>query len=463
MSTDPLKVAVVGHTNTGKTSLLRTLTRDVEFGEISNRPATTRHVEASKLLLAGRPAVELFDTPGLEDSSGLLERLDKIRRAQDSDWTDAILAFLGDPGHQDGFSQEAKVLRQMVASDTALYVIDARDRVLGKHRDELEILGRCARPILPVLNFVVDPDAREDTWRDHLARVNMHAVVAFDTVVFDETGERNLFGKMRTLMDRHAAVLDGLIEDARARRQALRHGSAEVIADLLIDVAAHAIAVPADDESGAEAAMQTIKDAVRGAEQACVERLLDLHRFRPGDYLTETLPITDGQWGSDLFNPDSLKDFGITTGSAAATGALAGLAIDAMVGGMTLGAAAATGALIGAVAGAAKSRGREVIDSLRGVTELRVDDTTLDLLARRQGAMVRALLRRGHASQERVRLAEADSPAMDEDLARRLRRELAALRHRAEWSRLATPGAVERDGGRAEARDRLAAVLVGIL
>ena len=28
----PLKLALVGHTNVGKTSLLRTLTRDVEFG-----------------------------------------------------------------------------------------------------------------------------------------------------------------------------------------------------------------------------------------------------------------------------------------------------------------------------------------------------------------------------------------------------------------------------------------------
>ena len=35
-----LRVAVVGHTNTGKTSLLRTLMRDVNFGEVSDRPAT---------------------------------------------------------------------------------------------------------------------------------------------------------------------------------------------------------------------------------------------------------------------------------------------------------------------------------------------------------------------------------------------------------------------------------------
>ncbi|HLS42613.1 MAG TPA: GTPase, partial [Paenalcaligenes sp.] len=39
-----LRLAVVGHTNTGKTSLLRTLTRDANFGEVRNSPGTTRHV-----------------------------------------------------------------------------------------------------------------------------------------------------------------------------------------------------------------------------------------------------------------------------------------------------------------------------------------------------------------------------------------------------------------------------------
>ena len=40
-----LRIAVVGHTNAGKTSLLRTLTRRAAFGEVSDRPGVTRHVE----------------------------------------------------------------------------------------------------------------------------------------------------------------------------------------------------------------------------------------------------------------------------------------------------------------------------------------------------------------------------------------------------------------------------------
>jgi hypothetical protein len=183
---------------------------------------------------------------------------------------------------------------------------------------------------------------------------------------------------------------------------------------------------------------------------------LSLYRFRPGDYLPGSLPIVDGKWGLDLFSPQSMVSFGVTTGSGAATGALAGLAVDVMVGGITLGAAAATGAAIGGLIGAAGSRGREVVDRLRGYTELRVDDRTLDLLALRQLALVRALLARGHASQDRIRLAEGVSDEANAALAKSLHDVLPEARHRPDWTRLRAKGGAAADGGRGEARERLA-------
>ncbi|KAG1243209.1 hypothetical protein G6F65_022555 [Rhizopus arrhizus] len=58
MADDVIKIAVVGHTNTGKTSLLRTLTRDTAFGEVADSPGTTRHVEGARLRLEGRAVLE---------------------------------------------------------------------------------------------------------------------------------------------------------------------------------------------------------------------------------------------------------------------------------------------------------------------------------------------------------------------------------------------------------------------
>jgi small GTP-binding protein len=71
---NPIRIAVVGHTNAGKTSLLRTLTRRVNFGEVSEQPGTTRHSRAADLMVDGAPAVRFFDTPGLEDAAARASR-----------------------------------------------------------------------------------------------------------------------------------------------------------------------------------------------------------------------------------------------------------------------------------------------------------------------------------------------------------------------------------------------------
>lgn len=455
-----LRVAVVGHTNTGKTSLLRTLTRDAQFGEVSNRPATTRHVEGTSLLVDGVPLVDLYDTPGLEDSIGLLEHLDSLRSDRQTDWPDVLGQFLDSPAAHGEFEQEAKALRQVLGSDIALYVVDARDRVLGKHRDELEILGRTAKPVVPVLNFVASAEARTAQWREHLARVNMHAVVEFDTVVFNEQGELRLFGKMQTLLDHFHATLEALIEDRIRQRANLIHTSADLLADLLTDVAAYKVSVPVDAEQTA-GAMESLKQTVRDREQQCVQALLELHRFRADDYAAEELSLDDVQQGLDLFNPASLKQFGIRAGGGAAAGGMAGLAVDAMTGGISLGAAAALGATMGALLSSSRTHGRRIMDRMRGFTELRINDATLRLLAVRQIGLVQALLRRGHASQEKIRLSAQAETGQKTWKRGKLPAVLEEARVNPHWSRLGSsnPAAVDSISARLAAKDELTRII----
>jgi hypothetical protein len=454
-----LTVAVVGHTNTGKTSLVRTLTRDTRFGEVSNRPATTRHVEGTVLLVDGAPLVELYDTPGLEDPMGLLEHLESLRGGRRCDWIDVINEFLAEPAGGP-FGQEAKAIRQVLASDVALYVVDARDRVLGKHRDELEILGRCARPVVPVLNFTAGGQARTPEWREHLARINMHAVAEFDTVVLDETSEQRLFEKMRTLLDPFRPTLNALIAERERQRAGLIHAASDMLADLLIDVAACRLLVPEQLIDERDASLERLKQMVREREQQCVNALLELFRFEEDDYAPDALPISDGRWGSDLFSPASLRAFGIRAGGGAAAGAAAGVAIDVMTGGLTLGAAAALGATLGALWSSLGSHGRRLLDVFQGYTELRVADETLRLLAARQLDLIAALLRRGHASQDKLRLNPAAEAPRSAWVSGPLPDEIDEARLHPDWSRLdGSDGGGAAASERHGARDRLARTL----
>ncbi|MEZ5703210.1 MAG: hypothetical protein R3E42_16510 [Burkholderiaceae bacterium] len=76
-----------------------------------------------------------------------------------------VAALLEGPEARGVFEQEAKVLRQMLSADAAIYVIDCREPLLPKYRSEIEVLNACARPIMPVLNFVRSEHNREPEWR----------------------------------------------------------------------------------------------------------------------------------------------------------------------------------------------------------------------------------------------------------------------------------------------------------
>ncbi len=431
-----LDIAVIGHTNAGKTSLMRTLTRRRDFGDVSAHPATTRHVEMAELSLGGQTVMRLFDTPGFEDSSGLLAHIETLKATRGQDWIEAIEAFAADPNLQAGFTQEAKALGQILASAVLLYVIDVRDPVRAKHRDELELLGRCARPVLPVLNFVAPDDPRdgefEAPWRDQLARVNMHAVVAFDTVVFNQVDEVTLYTKIAILADRFAPMLTRLTDELANARRAQMRASAVVVAELIVDIAGARRPYKNDDEAAKTAAATELKNAVRDREQQAVTGLLQLNRFGGEDYTPAELPFAGGAWQEDLFDPLVLERFGFDTSKALAAGASAGLAIDLMTGGLTLGAAALTGAAIGFVFDSARRYGGRLMALATGTAQMAVDESTLKLIIDRETALTAALFRRGHGAQAPI----SESASDNGDLAARLAAPIHRARRQPDWSSL---------------------------
>ncbi|WP_397379225.1 DUF3482 domain-containing protein [Pseudomonas sp.] len=440
----PLKLAVVGHTNVGKTSLLRTLTRDVGFGEVSPHASTTRHVEGARLLVDGVALLELYDTPGLEDAIALLDYLERLDRPGERlDGPARLARFLDSNEARQRFEQEAKVLRQLLASDAGLYVIDAREPVLAKYRDELAVLAMCGRPLLPVLNFVSSGQHREQDWRDTLARIGLHALVCFDSVAPPLDGERRLYDSLALLLEKARPHLQRLIDDHQTQRQVRTSSGARLIAELLIDCAACRRSVAAQSALE-QAAIRELHQTIRQREQRCVDALLRLYAFRRDDAEAGELPLLDGRWGDDLFNPETLKQLGITVGGGMAAGAATGVGVDLLVGGITLGAAALIGAVIGGSAQTLRSYGARLKGKLKGQRELTVDDAVLRLLALRQQQLLQALDKRGHAAIARINLSTPqDATWREGELPEALRK----ARAHPEWSSL-NPDAQLEDGER---------------
>ena len=432
MSGAALRIAIVGHTNTGKTSLVRTLTHDRRFGEVRDEGGTTRETLACELVAEGGHRIELFDSPGLESAPELLDWIDRQSGAR-HDGPARIRKLIEDPNAARQFDHETRVLELMLDIDVALYVIDAREPVLEKYQDELAVLGLCARPIVAVLNFTASPDSREDQWRDALARVQLHTVLAFDAAVRDPATELALFEKLMSQLDTHREVLSTWLEHRRAEERQRRRAGLEALAALLIDAAACRREVAVDEPGEKARAWADIRDAVRRREQACVDTLLELYRFGREDYEDDELPAGEQGWQADPFDPESLRHYGIKASGYAAVGAGAGAAVDIGTGGLSLGAGTLTGAAIGAGAGLLRSAGSGVINRMRGLAILQVDDAVLRLLMIRNLHLLRTLIRRGHGNPRAIR------QRLGEQTGTRLPRLVRRARHHPRWSALNAP------------------------
>ncbi len=405
-SGEALKLAVVGHTNTGKTSILRTLLRDVYFGEVKNEAATTRHVEQARLTdsQTGEVLVALYDTPGLEDASGLMDWLED-NTASRRDGIERLQQFLAADIAQSidssrvsdsyDYSQEAKVIRQLLASDMAIYVVDAREPVLGKYKDELAILSWAAIPVMPVFNFTDSQNANIDDWQTMLARRNLHISTRFDSVAFEFEDEMRLWQNLATMLT-HSEMLEKLMARRTEDWAQLYDEANIIIADFLINVAAFVREISEDDDP--MPVLEQMQEAVRQSERAMQHNLLNLYKFY--DNAVAATPLELQAYQQDPFDPELLKSYGIRTTSGAAAGALLGLGIDAAALGTTLG----LGAAIGGIAGGLLSNTSSIADRITGVKRLYIDPATLTLLATRAIDLLTALRHRGHAATDATQL-----------------------------------------------------------
>ncbi len=409
----PIQIAVVGHTNVGKTSLLRTLTRKVSFGEVSEQPGTTRHPQSVDFRIDGVSVIRYWDTPGMEDSASLHHFLQEFWRTDDSaaGW---IRAFLKGPEASKSFEQEAKVLRKMIDVDAAIYVIDCRADILPKYKYEIQILSACAKPILPILNFVRSADSQEAKWQELLAVNHLHVMVRFDAVAPFVGSERKLYDYLSLVLEDHHEQFTLVTKDIELQASERRVASCRLLADLMVSIAAMRRRIDQADLAGDQKKtvfVQAFKRDLVTLVRTCIVDLLEVHAFRKDDAEFAIPSWESGRWESDVLNPDVLLNDGKRTGAGALVGGAVGFAVDLLLAGTSLGAASAIGATIGGVVSAGWGQVLHKVSNIfRGNKDLTLDDKALIDLICNMVRLVKAIEIRGHASMDKVEASSDPTP-----------------------------------------------------
>ena len=420
-----IEIALISHTNAGKTTLARTLLgRDI--GEVRDAPHVTEVAESHVLLKSAEgDELRITDTPGFGDSARLVQRL----RVADNPlgW---FLREAWDRYRDRPFwcSQQAvRVARD--SADIVLHLVNAAEDPgdAGYVALEMQVLRWVGKPVIVLLNQVGPPGSADDErrdverWRAHLAP---HGIVS-DVLAFDAFAR--CWVQERVLLDAIAASLPGERRPALARLQrAWERASIErfdasmtVLAAELASAARDSEPVEAvaastaqkllrsvgigrrDADPGREQAMAALAGRLDAAIRAATDQLIGIHGLE-GSASQAVLE----RMQENFAVPAQLDEGRAALLGSVVTGALTGLKADLAAGGLTFGAGMLVGGVVGGLAGAGLARG---VNVLRGAEHpaVRWSEEFLDGLAR---SSVLRYLAVAHFGRGRGRYVEGEAP-----------------------------------------------------
>jgi Domain of unknown function (DUF3482)/50S ribosome-binding GTPase len=426
-STQRIALALVSHTNVGKTTLARTLLgRDV--GTVRDAPHVTEAAERFPLIdTAEGDVLELWDTPGFGDSVRLARRL--AQRGNPLGW---FLTEVWDRFRDRPFWSAQHAIRAVLDhADVVLYLVNASEppQETGYVAPEMQVLELTGQPVLALLNQMGKPrPAREEaaqveTWRRHLGSFAcVCAVLPLDAFARCWIQEIALLDAVRAVLPAHKQVPFSRLAAAwRARREEVFAQSMQVLAhrlaraatdrEMVVDAGLRgrlrelgtALGLPGGSEATPkQAAMAALAARLDADIRQTTDRLIALHGLG-GHARDEILNrLAEHYAVSERVSEGKAALLG-----GALTGALAGLKADLATGGLTLGGGLLLGGVLGALGAAGLARGYNVI---RGTeqTEITWTDAVLDELV---ASALLAYLAVAHYGRGRGEWSPSEHPA----------------------------------------------------
>ena len=427
----PITLSVIGPTNEGKTSVLRTLSGDPDFGEVNSLTGTTARAEYQKIFHRDQAEIlRLVDTPGFQMSGAICERLETETSAGCKPGAAAILAAI--PADDGDFRHDRRAWTEVAASDIVIYIANAaespRQSLL---RDTLELLFCVDRPVIVLFNNIAPEktnavlgekpnEAGEffGEWTEALTRGGLHMFQVFDAHRRRFENEYALFEKICALIHDPLslkAIRAELFE--RLRLEKLRmNRSRRIIAEMMLDIAT--LSATAENVSAQtykndeENLRRQLGDLAAGREHEAHRQLLELWRFHVGILDRKRLSIENDLNENDYLFGKKWKEHSLGGAKYGAIGGAAfGLLLDAATAGLSLGTGTAIGALLGgALGGALGGCYNHVYDKREKRITARIGRSVFAPLLARGVELTKQLQRRGQATADSIQLLLSAEP-----------------------------------------------------
>jgi hypothetical protein len=348
-------LAVVGHPNKGKSSLVSTLAQDDSVA-IGTDPGTTLRARAYPMRIDGTLLYTLVDTPGFQRARQVLAWLESRAREESASAADRarlVRDFVASSDHLSRYSDECELLRPIVSGAGVLYVVDGGVPYGPEYEAEMEILRWAGAPSMAIINPIERSDHVEQ-WRAALSQF-FRVVRVIDAVAADFATRRQLLLAFGELEASWRAPIEAAVDALDEARRTQHRFAAREIAEAIIN----SLSLVVERKLGPDEDAAQFREALESEYKSSLQRLESEHRHAVqriyGHHGLEANAAALELLERDLFSEDTWLAFGLRrrdlVTAGAASGAATGAVVDATLHGASLLFGMVAGAAIGGVLG----------------------------------------------------------------------------------------------------------------
>lgn len=348
------RLAVVGHPNKGKSSIVATLAQD-DSVYIDRLSGSTTRAQYFPLTVDGETLYELVDTPGFQRARAVLDWLKKHCQNV-SQRAAAIEDFFQQHQQDSRFEHELELLKPIINNAGIIYVVDGSRPYGPEYEAEMEILLWTGRPSLALINPIDNSDYVDD-WNNALGQY-FKTVRIFNAQTAEYKKRIGLLEIFGQLDPEWQQPLKRAVECLTQLRQQQHRQASLVVSDCLVDILQHSEkqALPSmrltsniSDEAIKNTLTKKFEHKIRNFENRCRHQVSEIFNH----YQLQVSETEIDFLQQDLFDQNTWYLFGLNkkqlVTTAMAAGASAGALVDIGTGGHSLLLGSAIGGLAGGV------------------------------------------------------------------------------------------------------------------
>jgi hypothetical protein len=348
------EVAVLGHPNEGKSTLVSTLAEDDRI-RVSRIPGETTVSRVYTVKIDGKPIIRFVDTPGFQVPRQTLAWF----RAWTGDPADLVPQFIKAVGSDPFYVDECELLSPVARGAGIIYVVDGSRPVRKDDLAEMEILRLTGRPRMAVINARNPGQDYTRQWKQEFGR-SFNVIRVFNASTADFRERIRLMESLKAMDQEWEASLDQVIrafldQQDKRRRQACVHITHALEKSLCFSVSAPL--APGDDpEQRRTDLTRTFQQGILRIESKLFDRIRALFHHHLYEYPLPRYSVLH----HDLFAKKTWELLGLTRFQLASAGAILGstlgAAADVAAAGLTFGIFTAAGGVLGAGSALAGAR-----------------------------------------------------------------------------------------------------------